>query len=328
MVIVRTPLSSILYKTLNALTLGQLDQRIQESEYDKLFHLKVIINNKYSLEKNATISFTYNNNIPPNSEIKEVKHIPYNLTIGQLNTNCYNKMGNEMFSYNAKTNNCQVFIRNLLECSGIHGYEIFISQDIRNIFNGLTTSRKIMNSITDIGNRLNMLSEGEGIIKSKKHEQKLTTLSNSDLMSIAIKLKLKLNGIYMKDELKAPLKEGNYIINLQNHDEPGSHWACFVKHQNDIYYNDSFGVIMPQNEYDIFKEESDNIYYNTIDQQNINASSCGWWAIMFLYFMKVSKGSMINRFKMFNKKFSKDTLKNEEILKKYIEKIYFNKILI
>ena len=127
----------------------------------------------------------------------------------------------------------------------------------------------------------------------------------------------------MKDELKAPLKEGNYIINLQNHDEPGSHWACFVKHQNDIYYNDSFGVIMPQNEYDIFKEESDNIYYNTIDQQNINASSCGWWAIMFLYFMKVSKGSMINRFIMFNKKFSKDTLKNEEILKKYIEKIYF-----
>jgi hypothetical protein len=40
---------------------------------------------------------------------------------------------------------------------------------------------------------------------------------------------IKLNGIYMKDELPSYLKEGNYIINLQNHDESGSHWTCFIK---------------------------------------------------------------------------------------------------
>ena len=36
----------------------------------------------------------------------------------------------------------------------------------------------------------------------------------------------------MKDELKPPLAQGNYIINLQNHDENGSHWTCFVKDKN------------------------------------------------------------------------------------------------
>ena len=41
-------------------------------------------------------------------------------------------------NYNAKQNNCQVFIRNLLEASGMYGNEIFIMQDIKQIFHGFT----------------------------------------------------------------------------------------------------------------------------------------------------------------------------------------------
>jgi len=139
-----------------------------------------------------------------------------------------------MFSYNAKNNNCQVFIKHLLEASGMYGNENFIMQDIKQIFHGFTETREIMNITTDIANRLDMLSEGSGFIKKPN---KLTTLTNSDLYSIAIKLKIKLNGIYMKDVLPSDLKEGNYIINLQNHDETGSHWTCFIKDKNN-----SFGV--------------------------------------------------------------------------------------
>jgi hypothetical protein len=226
-----------------------------------------------------------------------------------------------MFSYNSKHNNCQVFIKNLLEASGMHGNEIFIMQDVKQIFHGLTGTRQIINTVTDIGNRLNMLSEGAGL---SKHKQKLTTLSNSELMSIALKIKLKLNGIYMKDELKTPLKEGCYIINLENHDEPGSHWTCFIKDKDCIYYHDSFGAVPPQNEYDIFSHEMDNIYTNTSDHQNIDSSSCGWWCIAFLYYMTNSKGNMLDRMKKFNKKFITDTKRNELILKKYIDRIYLN----
>ena len=321
-IIVRSPISNILYQILNNLTLGQLDERLIDYNYDQLFHLKVIINNKYSIEKESTIKFTLNNSIKSNSETIEVQNIPYNLTIEKLCENCLNLMGKEkMFSYNAKNNNCQVFIRNLLEASGMYGNEEFIMQDIKQIFHGFTETRKIMNTVTDIGNRLNMLSEGAGFIQ-KPH--KLTTLTNSDLYSIAIKLKLKLNGIYMKDVLPSDLKEGNYIINLQNSYENGSHWTCFIKDKNNIYYYDSFAVVPPQNAYDIFIKNADNIYYIDKYDQNIDSTSCGWWCIAFLYFMNTTKGPMLNRMKKFDKKFNnKNTIDNEIDLKKYINKIYF-----
>jgi len=320
-VIVRSPLSNILHQILNSLTLGHLENRLNEYDYNSLFHLKVIINNKYSIEKESTIKFTQSNHISAHSETREVKHIPYNLTISKMCENCFNQIGDSMFSYNSKHNNCQAFIKNLLEASGMHGNEIFIMQDVKQIFHGLTGTRQIINTVTDIGNRLNMLSEGAGL---SKHKQKLTTLSNSELMSIALKIKLKLNGIYMKDELKTPLKQGCYIINLQNHDEPGSHWTCFIKDKDCIYYHDSFGAVPPQNEYDIFSHEMDNIYTNTSDHQNIDSSSCGWWCIAFLYYMTNSKGNMLDRMKKFNKKFITDTKRNELILKKYIDRIYLN----
>jgi len=127
-------------------------------------------------------------------------------------------------------------------------------------------------------NNLIKFYKGTGFIQIS---QKLQTLTNSDLYSIAIKLKLKLNGIYMKDELPSYLKDGNYIINLQNHDESGSHWTCFIKDKNNIYNYDSFAVVPPQNAYDIFLKNADNIYYIDKYDQSIDSTSCGWWCISF-----------------------------------------------
>ena len=131
--------------------------------------------------------------------------------------------------------------------------------------------------------------------KFNKRSYRLTTLTNSDLYSICIKLKLKLNGIYMKDVLPSDLKEGNYIINLQNHDESGSHRTCFIKDKNNIYYYDSFAVVPPQNAYDIFIKNSKNLYYIDKYDQNIDATSCGWWVIAFLFYMTNTKGFMLDR---------------------------------
>ena len=94
--------------------------------------------------------------------------------------------------------------------------------------------------------------------KLKNKSYKLSTLSNSDLYSICIKLELKLNGIYMKDEIPSDLKEGNYI-NLENKNQSGSHWTCFIKSKNNIYYYYSFGVVPPQNIYDISLKNCLNI---------------------------------------------------------------------
>jgi hypothetical protein len=183
-----------------------------------------------------------------------------------------------------------------------------------------------MNNVKQLINFYNNRKQITGVA-SKKHIDKLTTLSNSDLISICIKLKIKLVGVYMKDELQnSDLKQGCYIINLQNHDENGSHWTAFIKDKNDIYYYDSFGVVPPQNLYDIFVIDSTALYYNTSDDQNFDSTSCGWWSISFLYYMTNSKGPMLDRMKKFDNKFrKKDTKLNEIDLKKYIDNIYLRK---
>jgi hypothetical protein len=166
-----------------------------------------------------------------------------------------------------------------------------------------------------------MLSEGSGFIQKPN---KLTTLTNSDLYSICIKLKIKLVGVFMKDELEDNLKEGNYIINLENSNQSGSHWCTFIKDKNNIYYYDSFGVVPPQKIYNIAVKNSLNLYYIDKHDQNLDATSCGWWCIAFLYFMTNTKGPMLDRMKKFDKKFNnKKTIDNEIDLKKYIDKIYF-----
>ncbi len=160
--------------------------------------------------------------------------------------------------------------------------------------------------------------------KFNNRSYKLTTTTNSDLYSIAIKLKLKLNGIYMKDEIPTDLKEGNYIINLQNSYENGSHWTCFIKDKNNIYYYDSFGVVPPQNIYNISVKNSLNLYYIDKHDQNIDSTSCGYWVIAFLFFMSNTKGNKLDIMKKFDKKFNNKNRKENEIeLRKYIDKIYF-----
>ena len=177
---------------------------------------------------------------------------------------------------------------------------------------------------------------GNGIMdypKTRKKEvSQLTTLSNSDINLICNTLKLPLKGVFMKDEFKSSISDGYYIMNLENLDEDGSHWVAFVKIKSNVYYHDSFGVIVPQNQHDSFKNEKINIYYNTLQKQSLDTTSCGWWSIYFLYYMYYSKGSLQKRFSNFNKMFEhKENIhvdlkmnKNEALLLKIFKEIYFS----
>ena len=182
----------------------------------------------------------------------------------------------------------------------------------------------------------------------KKEVSQLTTLSNSDINLICNTLKIPLKGVFMKDEVgttrlqpddpaskrefKLPLQDGYYIMNLQDSHENGSHWVAFVKIKSNVYYHDSYAVIMPQNQYDLFKSEQINIYYNTLQKQSLDTTSCGWWSIYFLYYMHYSKGTLPKRFSNFNKMFEHKTNehvdlkmnKNEALLLKIFKEIYFS----
>jgi hypothetical protein len=63
--------------------------------------------------------------------------------------------------------------------------------------------------------------------------------------------------------------------------------------------------------------------------QNLDATSCGWWCISFLYFMNNTKGPILDRMKKFDKKFNnKKTIDNEIDLKNILIKYTLNNIFL
>jgi hypothetical protein len=143
-----------------------------------------------------------------------------------------------------------------------------------------------------------------------------TTLTNFDIENICHTLKLPLNGAFMKDQINLKtLKNGNFIMNLQNHDEGGSHWTAFIKKKNHIYYSDSFGCLPPQNEVNVFQMQGDKTFYNNTVLQHIDSDMCGYFSILFLYVMN-QKGTVKQKYKKYVALFNKlDTKVNDQILR-------------
>ena len=50
------------------------------------------------------------------------------------------------------------------------------------------------------------------------------------------------NSIYSRDNLPNKIKDGAYVINLDDHSGIGTHWVPLYLKNNDITYFDSFGV--------------------------------------------------------------------------------------
>ena len=52
------------------------------------------------------------------------------------------------------------------------------------------------------------------------------------------------NGVYSRDNLPKTIKNGAYVINLDEYEDASTHWiALYVKNKNsEVTYFDSFGV--------------------------------------------------------------------------------------
>ena len=54
------------------------------------------------------------------------------------------------------------------------------------------------------------------------------------------------NGVYSRDNLSAKIKDGAYIINLDDYTDIGTHWVALYVSNNVVTYFDSFGVSLFQ----------------------------------------------------------------------------------
>ena len=50
------------------------------------------------------------------------------------------------------------------------------------------------------------------------------------------------NGVYSRDNLSVEIKDGAYVINLDEYSDIGTHWVALYVSNNDVTYFDSFGV--------------------------------------------------------------------------------------
>ena len=50
------------------------------------------------------------------------------------------------------------------------------------------------------------------------------------------------NGVYSRDNLPNKIRDGAYVINLDDYSDIGIHWIALYVKNNDIIYFDSFGV--------------------------------------------------------------------------------------
>ena len=57
-----------------------------------------------------------------------------------------------------------------------------------------------------------------------------------------IKNEPRFNGVYSRDNLCDEIKDGVYVINLDEYADIGTHWVALYVKNNDVTYFDSFGV--------------------------------------------------------------------------------------
>lgn len=167
--IVRNPVGKALTGALSVASMGEFGRNLENAPYDKLFHLKIIITLqsgiKISLEKIERVNMTVN---PKPVQDEESTPTPLNgqsITLSQLYENARDRMGGKFYPYSARDNNCQNFILNVLQASGIGNEQdyAFVKQDTKELFGDNTFLRKASNTITDIGARFNVLQQGGGV---------------------------------------------------------------------------------------------------------------------------------------------------------------------
>ena len=139
----------------------------------------------------------------------------------------------------------------------------------------------------------------------------LTNIQIDDLLEYIKHYK----GCFSKDEIRTKLKEGYYVINLQNSKEGnGTHWCCLYVTKYYDFWFDSYGFICPEN----IERLCDKLVYSSKMIQPLNSSSCGYYVVLFIMFMNrydINDNLLIVKFNDFLNLFKTDVKLNEIILK-------------
>ena len=112
-------------------------------------------------------------------------------------------------------------------------------------------------------------------------------LKNSEIQKY-YKNEPRFNGVFSRNNLPKKIKDGAYVINLDEYADVGTHWIALFFNRNEVVYFYSFGV-------EHVSEEIENIIRNKNIKANIfgvqanNLVMCGYFCIGFIDFMVAGK---------------------------------------
>ena len=96
------------------------------------------------------------------------------------------------------------------------------------------------------------------------------------------------NGVYSRDNLPNKIKDGAYVINLDEYSDIGTHWIALHVKSNDITYFYSFGVENIPKEIKAFIKNK-NVETNIFRIQAYDSIMCGYFCIGFINFILKGK---------------------------------------
>lgn len=116
------------------------------------------------------------------------------------------------------------------------------------------------------------------------------------------------------------------IINLDT-EGMGTHWTVLMKDENNYYYNDSFGMGLPDILLNKIKEKGNGtLFWSNIQRQPIDSNRCGWFCLLFvIHMMLISYSDEIGleeAYKLLDRSWliesSEDTIE-EELIENFLE---------
>lgn len=127
-------------------------------------------------------------------------------------------------------------------------------------------------------------------------------------------------GCYAKDSLPKVIRPNRfYIINLEDHNEGGSHWVLVASTSKDVLYVDAFGVLPPLEVIAFMKTGRKPMYYSTTDLQSIKSSLCGYFCIYFIDQLSADRKFL----DIVTNDFTNNQTNNDKVIMKYFKNTKF-----
>ena len=222
--------------------------------------------------------------------------------------------GVKLFIEQEDMNNIMKIIE-ALENSGIllKGVSKIIENETREQIGGFLSRLLGTLGASLLGNLLTgkgMMRAGEGAKKKLNSLLPFHPLTNIEINEY-YKNEPRFSGIYSRSNLPDKIKKGAYVINLDEHENAGTHSiALFVK-PKEVMYFDSFGIEHILNEINKFIGNK-NIKSNIFRLQAYDSIMCRYYCIEFINYMLKGK-TLLDYTNLFS---PNDFKKNDQVIKR------------